>query len=108
MLSAKWSLFILGLNVFRRYFVIIFFMLVLPCTLKHELFNEDKSISTFYCPACRTYEIATRFWEVVIGPIYMCLTVYEFYFVWFEFIHYNLQFYFELYTYCNILDIYLL
>ena len=36
------------------------------------------------CPACRTYEIATRFWEVVICPIYMCLTVYEFSFIWFD------------------------
>ena len=31
-----------------------------------------------------------------------------FYFVWFMFIHHNFQFYFELCTYCNILDIYLL
>ena len=30
-----------------------------------------------------------------------------FYFVWFVFIHHNFQFYFELCTYCNILDIYL-
>ena len=29
------------------------------------------------------------------------------YFVWFLFIHHNFQFYFELCTYCNILDIYL-
>ena len=36
-----------------------------------------------------------------------CIWVF-FYFVWFVFIHHNFQFYFELYTYCNILDIYLL
>ena len=38
-----------------------------------------------------------------------CLTVLRvfFYFVWFVFIHHNFQFYFELCTYCNILDIYL-
>ena len=30
-----------------------------------------------------------------------------FYFVWFVFIRLNFQFYFELCTYCNILDIYL-
>ena len=30
-----------------------------------------------------------------------------FYFVWSVFIHHNFQFYFELCTYCNILDIYL-
>ena len=35
-----------------------------------------------------------------------CIRVF-FYFVWFVFIHHNLQFYFELCTYCNILDIYL-
>ena len=30
------------------------------------------------CPACRTYEIATRFWVVVICPIIKCLIVLEF------------------------------
>ena len=35
-----------------------------------------------------------------------CIRVF-FYFVWFVFIHNNFQFYFELCTYCNILDIYL-
>ena len=33
-----------------------------------------------------------------------CIRVF-FYFVWFVFIHQNFQFYFELCTYCNILDI---
>ena len=33
-----------------------------------------------------------------------CIRVF-FYFVWFVFIHHNFQFYFELCTYCNILDI---
>ena len=36
-----------------------------------------------------------------------CIWVF-FYFVWFVFVHHNFQFYFELCTYCNILDIYLL
>ena len=36
-----------------------------------------------------------------------CIWVF-FYFVWFVFIHHSFQFYFELCTYCNILDIYLL
>ena len=36
------------------------------------------------CPACRIYEIATRSWDVVICPIYMCLTVYEFSFILFD------------------------
>ena len=40
--------------------------------------------SLFYCPACRTYEIATRLWEAVICPIYMFLTVYEFSFILFD------------------------
>ena len=35
-----------------------------------------------------------------------CIRVF-FYFVWFVFIHHNFQFYFELCTYCDILDIYL-
>ena len=35
-------------------------------------------------PACRTYEIATRSWEMVICPIYMCLTVYDFSFILFD------------------------
>ena len=53
-----------------------------------------------YCPACRTYEIATRFWVVVICPIIKIKENSVF-------IHHNFQFYFELCTYCNILDIYL-
>ena len=36
-----------------------------------------------------------------------CIRVF-FYFVWFVFIHHNFQFYFELCTYCNILDIFLI
>ena len=38
--------------------------------------------------------------------VHQCIRVF-FYFVWFVFIHHNFQFYFELCTYCNILDIYL-
>ena len=37
-----------------------------------------------YCPACRTYLIATRFLEVVICPIIKCLTVLEFSFILFD------------------------
>ena len=37
-----------------------------------------------HCPACRTYEIATRFWVVVICPIIKCLTVLEFSFILFN------------------------
>ena len=37
-----------------------------------------------YCPACRTYLIATRIWVVVICPIIKCLTVLEFSFILFD------------------------
>ena len=37
-----------------------------------------------FCPACRTYLIATRFWVVVICPIIKCLTVLKFSFVLFD------------------------
>ena len=36
------------------------------------------------CPACRTYEIATRFCDVPICRNHMCLTVYEFSFILFD------------------------
>ena len=38
----------------------------------------------FYCPACRTTLIATRFWVVMICPIIKCLTVLEFSFILFD------------------------
>ena len=68
-----------------------------------------KDFLFIHCPVCRTSLIATRFWVVMICPIIKCLTVLRvfFYFAWFVFIHHNFQFYFELCTYCNILDIYL-
>ena len=65
--------------------------------------------SNNYCPACRTTFIATRFRVAVICPIIPephCIRVF-FYFVWFVFINHIFQFYYELCTYCNILDIYL-
>ena len=63
----------------------------------------------YHCPACRTTLIATRFRVAVICPIIQvphCIRVF-FYFVWFVFINHIFQFYNELCTYCNILDIYL-
>ena len=57
----------------------------------------------------RTTFIATRFRVAVICPIIPvphCIRVF-FYFVWFVFINHIFQFYYELCTYCNILDIYL-
>ena len=62
-----------------------------------------------YCPACQTTLVATRFRVAVIRPIIQvprCIRVF-FYFVWFVFINHIFQFYYELCTYCNILDIYL-
>ena len=41
-------------------------------------------VTSLCCPACRTYEIATRFWVVVICPIIKCLTVLEFSFILFD------------------------
>ena len=75
--------------------------------------NRLRQITMFYelchCPACRTTLVATRFRVAVICPIMQvphCIRVF-FYFVWFVFINHIFQFYHELYTYCNILDIYL-
>ena len=65
-----------------------------------------------YCPACRTTLVATRFRVAVICPIIQvphCIRVFL-YFVWFVFfnhIFHLITFYYELCTYCNILDIYL-
>ena len=63
----------------------------------------------YHCPASRTTLVATRFRVAVICPIIQvphCIRVF-FYFVWFVFINHIFQFYYELCTYCNILDIYL-
>ena len=62
-----------------------------------------------HCPASRTTLVATRFRVAVICPIIQvphCIRIF-FYFVWFVFINHIFQFYYELCTYCNILDIYL-
>ena len=66
-------------------------------------------ICFLYCPACRTTLVATRFRVAVICPIIQvphCIRVFL-YFVWFVFINHIFQFYYELCTYCNILDFYL-
>ena len=62
-----------------------------------------------HCPASRTTLVARRFRVAAICPIIQvphCIRVF-FYFVWFVFINHIFQFYYELCTYCNILDIYL-
>ena len=61
------------------------------------------------CPASRTTLVARRFRVAAICSIIQvphCIRVF-FYFVWFVFINHIFQFYYELCTYCNILDIYL-
>ena len=62
------------------------------------------------CLACRTYVIARRSSDMVICPICMCLTVYEFFLSFCLIFVYSSQFhfYFESCTHCNIFDIYLL
>ena len=83
--------------------------LELQHTHTQYLFLIGKLWDVYYCPACRTTLIATRFRVAVICPIIQvphCIRVF-FYFVWFVFINHIFQFYNELCTYCNILDIYL-
>ena len=74
------------------------------------IFDDDSFESVICdCPASRTTLVATRFRVAVICPIIQvphCIRVF-FYFVWFVFINHIFQFYYELCTYCNILDIYL-
>ena len=53
----------------------------LNCKLR---FCRAGNSSMYYSPACRTYEIAARFCDVVICPIHMSLTVYEFSFILFD------------------------
>ena len=81
------------------------------CLLSGEpdYFGRNKISSGGDCPASRTTLVATRFRVAVICPIIQvphCIRVF-FYFVWFVFINHIFQFYYELCTYCNILDIYL-
>ena len=86
---------------------------VVYCFLVQGLASSSAFVSFFgsgpLCPACRTTLVATRFRVAVICPIIQvphCIRVF-FYFVWFVFINHIFQFYYELCTYCNILDIYL-
>ena len=83
--------------------------LTIDVTIIKTILARVVELTQVFCPACRSTLIATRFWVVMICPIIKCLTVLRvfFYFVWFVFIHHNFQFYFELCTYCDILDIYL-
>ena len=76
-------------------------------TITATEFHVINAEFAIYCPACRTTLIATRFRVAVICPIIQvphCIRVF-FYFVWFVFINHIFQFYNELCTYCNILDI---
>ena len=90
----------LSWSLWRHCYVILF-----VSALGYVLFY----VSRYHCPACRTTLVATRFRVAVICPIIQvphCIRVF-FYFVWFVFINHIFQFYYELCTYCNILDIYL-
>ena len=101
----------LYLYIIKDWFSIIYFF---SCSCYQPLLSFTVSIHpqsphVSYCPACRTTFIATRFRVAVICPIIPvphCIRVF-FYFVWFVFINHIFQFYYELCTYCNILDIYL-
>ena len=78
---------------------------LMPILRSHDI-STDCGI---YCPASRTTLVARRFRVAAICPIIQvphCIRVF-FYFVWFVFINHIFQFYYELCTYCNILDIYL-
>ena len=107
---AKWWASCLGLNV-----LIMALIYTAKVTYPPNGYTCERNTRkvTFghahYCPACRTTFIATRFRVAVICPIIPvphCIRV-LFYFVWFVFINHIFQFYYELCTYCNILDIYL-
>ena len=79
--------------------------------VRYMFYSADVKLTLFTpcCPACRTTLVATRFRVAAICPIIQvphCIRVF-FYFVWFVFINHIFQFYYELCTYCNILDIYL-
>ena len=79
------------------------------CSQFKERHFKNIILDWCHCPACRTTLVATRFRVAVICPIIQvphCIRVF-FYFVWFVFINHIFQFYYELCTYCNILDIYL-
>ena len=83
-----------------------------PVDSPHKRASNAENIAIWWChhcPASRTTLVATRFRVAVICPIIQvphCIRVF-FYFVWFVFINHIFQFYYELCTYCNILDIYL-
>ena len=106
MSSGKWRPFCLGLNVtdFQTYWLVEHIGGV-----KNAICRRATATIMFDCPASRTTLVATRFRVAVICPIIQvphCIRVF-FYFVWFVFINHIFQFYYELCTYCNILDIYL-
>ena len=56
---------------------------------KPQSYHDDGIVVVIWgtgvsCPACRTYEIATRFWVVAICPFIKCLIVLEFSFILFD------------------------
>ena len=95
-----------------QYFCFNDYDAIIRLARQQQMWYIDHTVWTHkrhYCPASRTTLVATRFRVAVICPIIQvphCIRVF-FYFVWFVFINHICQFYNELCTYCNILDIYL-
>ena len=101
-------LFVPGLR-FEPWYTIFYYWKISIRSCLHHVWSASWFWFTYHCPACRTTLVATRFRVAVICPIIQvphCIRVF-FYFVWFVFINHIFQFYYELCTYCNILDIYL-
>ena len=78
----SFSLFIWGLvskvNILRRQLQHTLQIIHVACV------KYQSHMIQYYCPACRTTLIATRFWVVMICPIIKCLTVLEFSFILFD------------------------
>ena len=62
---------------------------IISNTCQSRMFNWLTLVYSYlvngHCPARRTCVMARRSWDVVICPIYMCLTVYEFSLILFHF-----------------------
>ena len=76
---ATWNVYMLLFYICMQHKKMVCISCGIYClpSMSHEICTR------FDCPACRTYEIASRFWNVVC-PIHMCLTVYEFSFILFD------------------------
>ena len=98
MSSAKWRPFCLGLNVITAP----------PSAARNAVawsFGMNPNFIVRRAGLMRSQQDFEWWWSVPLSSA----SLYESFllFFWFVFIHHNFQFYFELCTYCNILDIYL-